>query len=611
VKLRADLAEDSKTTVYLNGMDETGKAELDSSSGFIFREWDVGHVDIEVSHPNYHSWTGRKSVRDGKNTLVVAKLEPLPGELIIYAKPEDATILLNNVDKGRVGKGPRVLSDVAAEEKLEVTARLDGYREQSQIIKLEAGSSRRVDFGSLVEKSGSLLVKLRADLVEDPETKVFLDDADETAKAVQHPDGWFFRERDVGGVAIEVSHPNYHSWTSPRSVSDGEKTLVEVVLKPKDAELRLEVSSKKTGRPLTGVVLWVDRKKVLDVQGAYKIPAEKHVNLQLSAKGHKPVTFPPKKYTANEKFKRKLELEQANPLVVGKNFTVESVDLSMIWVDAGTFKMGSPEGISRPRVVGFVELEPEIIGNEKGRDLDELEHMVTLGGFWLGKHEVTQGQWERLMGTSPSIFQGNNRPVEKVSWHDAVSFCKKVTQQESWLTSLPEGWSYQLPTEAQWEYACRCRRDDLPSGFPSQPFSFGTSLMKPMAGSLRQTPVPGAFGKLKANFNGKQPYGTVLQGPYLERTMDVGSYSGNRFGFHDMHGNVREWCQDWYGSYPKEKTINPGGPVEGPFRVVRGGSWNDSAVDVRSARRFKFKPDVIESTIGFRVSLRPHAGKSE
>ena len=239
----------------------------------------------------------------------------------------------------------------------------------------------------------------------------------------------------------------------------------------------------------------------------------------------------------------------------GKPFTIADLSMEMLWVKPGTFEMGSPS-------------------SEKDRDDDETPHAVTLTqGFYLGKHEVTQAQWEKVMGSNPSHFKGGDRPVEKVSWTDVTSFCNKLTASERTAGRLPAGMTYQLPTEAQWEYACR--------GGTKTPFSFGDELTSD-----------------QANIRG---------GP--RETTNVGQYAANPWGFHDMHGNVWEWCADRYGIYPTVAATDPVGPADGSSRVARGGSWSRTALSARSANRFRFEPAVSIITLGFRLSLRPPASK--
>ena len=236
----------------------------------------------------------------------------------------------------------------------------------------------------------------------------------------------------------------------------------------------------------------------------------------------------------------------------GDTFTVPDLSLEMLWVTPGTFDMGSPT-------------------SEAGRNSNETQHQVTLtNGFWLGKHEVTQAQWEQVMGSNPSNFKGANRPVETVSWNDAVEFCEKLTELERAAGRLSAGMTYQLPTEAQWEYACRAGTTTA--------YSWGNSITAS-----------------NANYSSSG----------IGQTRDVDQYAANAWGFHDMHGNAFEWCADWYGNYPTGAVRDPVGPADGSSRVGRGGSWYGTAYIARSALRGRFEPADGDGALGFRLSLRP------
>ena len=257
----------------------------------------------------------------------------------------------------------------------------------------------------------------------------------------------------------------------------------------------------------------------------------------------------------------KIDLEPAKEERIGKKpFTIPGLAMEMLWCKPGTFTMGSPK-------------------SEVGRDDDKTLHAVTLThGFWLGKHEVTQAQWQSIMGTTPSKFKGPNLPVETVSWDEAVSFCKKLTEREKKAGRLPAGWAYALPTEAQWEYACRAGTRTA--------YSFGN-----------------AITEKQANFKGTNDN--------IKKTTPVGSYGPNAWGFHDMHGNVWEWCSDWYGGYPKGAMTDPTGPAVGSLRVIRGGSWFIDARYLRSAFRSWCGPVFRFNFLGFRPSLRLVQGRAE
>jgi formylglycine-generating enzyme required for sulfatase activity len=232
------------------------------------------------------------------------------------------------------------------------------------------------------------------------------------------------------------------------------------------------------------------------------------------------------------------------------------------WCPAGKFLMGSPPD------------EPE-----RRPDEDQVEVTLTKG-FWMAKFETTQGHWKRVMGALPGpvtelLPAGDELPVGNVNFAEAEAFCAKLSEMGHKSGELPKDWEFRLPTEAQWEYACRAGTKTATS--------FGDSL------SCNQ-----------ANFKGK-PYNGGEPGPSLGRAAKVGSYPANAWGLHDMHGNTYEWCRDWY--HPKL----PGGidpdlhEATATSRVRRGGCWMDDGWACRSAFRLRFEPERRYDHIGFRV----------
>jgi formylglycine-generating enzyme required for sulfatase activity len=245
---------------------------------------------------------------------------------------------------------------------------------------------------------------------------------------------------------------------------------------------------------------------------------------------------------------------------------------NMVRINGGTFAMGSP-------------------ANEPGRrDNEGPQHYVTVSSFYMGKYEVTQREYQEVMGTNPSNFKGDNLPVEQVSWFDAVEYCNKRSQREGLTPAYTISGSgdnrtvtwnrsangYRLPTEAEWEYACRAGT--------TSPFSTGNNITTS-----------------QANYDGNYPYNNNAKGTYREKTTTVGSFAPNAWGLHDMHGNVREWCWDWFGNYASGSQTDPTGASSGSFRVSRGGGWNNSAQNVRSADRHGFTPSSRTYHPGFRV----------
>ena len=246
-----------------------------------------------------------------------------------------------------------------------------------------------------------------------------------------------------------------------------------------------------------------------------------------------------------------------------ENDIANSVDMRLRLIPAGEFMMGSPE-------------------DEKQRDPDEgpVHRVCITKPFYLGVYEVTQEQYKEVMGNNPSRFKGKKRPVDGVSWNDAVKFCKKL--------SAKEDRTYRLPTEAEWEYACRAGT--------TTSFAFGQTLSS----------------RTDANCHLDGTSGGSEKDPDLNKTASVGSYRPNPWGLYDMHGNLYELCQDRYEKdyYESSPTDNPTGPTSGSNRVLRGGSWRDFPAYCRSANRYKGSPNVGDFYLGFRVVLVP-AGEDE
>jgi formylglycine-generating enzyme required for sulfatase activity len=233
-------------------------------------------------------------------------------------------------------------------------------------------------------------------------------------------------------------------------------------------------------------------------------------------------------------------------------FRVQGISQRLRWINPGEFTMGSPE-------------------QEAERLDDEIQHEVILSqGFWLADTACTQALWEAVMGKNPSYFKGVENSVEQVSWDDAVAFINKLNDQIA-------GLNLRLPTEAEWEYACRAGT--------RTPFWFGDNI------STEQV-----------NYNGNYPYPGGEKGDYREKTMEVKALPCNGWGFYQMHGNVWEWCSDWYGEYPEGPATDPVGPESGEGRVLRGGSWSDVGRDARSAQRIDYTPDHRFNVIGFRLA---------
>jgi len=243
-------------------------------------------------------------------------------------------------------------------------------------------------------------------------------------------------------------------------------------------------------------------------------------------------------------------------------FTATQTVSGMVAIPAGTFLMGSNAPGGAP-YFGQPDQQPV--------------HQVTISSpFWMGQHEVTQSEYQALMGANPSYYPGASRPVETVSWQNARAYCAALTAQQA--GSLPAGFEYRLPTEAEWEYTCR-------AGTTTE-FHYGPDLFCNQARfAYSHSNPPASCGN---------PNGTV----------PVGSYAPNAFGLYDMHGNVWEWCLDSYAAYSSAAVTDPF-VTGGPNRVYRGGSWNGNSGICRSAVRDSYNSGYTDSYIGFRVVLAP------
>lgn len=238
--------------------------------------------------------------------------------------------------------------------------------------------------------------------------------------------------------------------------------------------------------------------------------------------------------------------EEKLPKTIPEELLTNSIGMTFVPIPEGTFLMGSPR-------------------NEPKRVDDEAQHRVTITKpFYLQTTEVTQGQWKKVMRDNSSCFKdcGDDCPVEQVSWNDAQEFIKRLNKMEN-------AGKYRLPTEAEWECACRAGSTTA--------FSSGD------------------------NVNSLRDYGWYLDNSE-RRTHPVGQKKPNAWGLYDTHGNVWEWCHDWYRDYPSGEVSDPKGPPTGDFRVLRGGSLYNNAWNIRSANRDRALPDLRGDRVGFRVA---------
>ncbi len=327
-------------------------------------------------------------------------------------------------------------------------------------------------------------------------------------------------------------------------LAEKEKEFAEKEIKRKDEVEALMAELKKDARKQRTEALKQDLRKYEKIIAS---PSVKGMNVEKSAWKALAVKYP--KEAAG------LSMGDTKTLQFRVNYggICNSVGMRFALIQAGTFSMGSPE-------------------KEKFRSSDEIRHRVTLKkSFYLQTTEVTQAQWVEIMGYNPSEFKAEemDRPVENVSWDDCQTFIEK-------LNKLEKTHKYRLPTEAEWEYACRAGRT---SAFSN-----------------------GVINEDGCGYDPNLDEVGWYCGNSGRRTHPVSQKMINAWGLYDMHGNVWEWCRDWYGKYPTDPVVDPEGERYGPKRVIRGGSCLNYAEKCRSAYRFSYPANVKRNNIGFRIA---------
>jgi len=345
---------------------------------------------------------------------------------------------------------------------------------------------------------------------------------------------------------VEVRKSGYDSWRTNVTIEAGRKTSLTAYLTPEKPKMaRLFVNPTPSDATI----------RILNIGPVYKRGMELDpgsYNVEVSKDGYETEKRWVELAAGEDKYES-FRLEKSTEIGGGPAFT-NSLGMKFVRIPAGTFMMGSPS-------------------NESGRGSDETQHRVTLTKhFYMQTTEVTQGQWRAVMGNNPSSFEncGDRCPVEYVSWNDCQEFIQKLNQKEG--TN-----KYRLPTEAEWEYACRAAT--------TTPFNTGNCL-----------------STTDANYDGNYPYTGCSKGQDRQKTIFVASFSPNAWGLYDMHGNVFEWCSDWNGDYPSSAVMDPDGPSIGTGRILRGGSWFNHAQACRCASRLGIVPPGYENqSFGFRL----------
>ena len=494
-------------------------------------------------------------VEDLSGERVEATLVVLPSGLTVRTQPAGARVLVNDVE---VGRSPVTIDASTGDGGYRVVVNHDGYRSVGRRIQVDLGEHEVLDFGELVGCSAAL--DFSVTFVDAPERDVarLMGDLEVELDGQQlQLDAAQLQVVPEGPHSVRLLHSVYTSELQSVVVTDREDQTLTYAMYPLPGRIEL-------GLPLgLEADVRVNGESVDVVDGEISVAVNQRVEVELSVKDY---------LTMMRRFELKpneqVEWDVAPVPIpgpeVGAGWLLPYDALRLAWIEAGQFSMGSPM-------------------REAGRLPNEgPQTQVRFSqGFWAGIYEVTQAQYFKVMEHNPASVAGASLPVDNVTWADAKRYCQLLTKQEKTAGRLPEGYIYRLPTEAEWEYLARADS--------ALPFSFGD----------RADTSDG-------NFQGVYPRDLEHESrvPDHYGSLPVGSYAPNAYGLHDAHGNVAEWTLDRYnGRLPGGSHVDLRPRAEGRRVVVRGGSWEDFTVRVRSAARAEIRADMTSNAIGFRVVL--------
>lgn len=531
--------------------------------------------DFEISAPGYApSVFPGVSLGSNKPTVLNADLVALPGTIRVLTEPAGAQILMQVGDEEPVERGatPLEITDVPVQTPIVFTAVHPLYKTRSLAYSLRPGQKESLDFGVLQRKVGKLVpqITLNGAKPTEGDLKKLSLKIDETLFTIK---GGIMENVPAGPIKIQVEHPDYLPWQANANMPEDQTLTFTANLEPRPARVSIVLPQAIAYEFFSDGVL------LSGTDNTFEVPAGTNRQLEVRIKDHLSVRAT-LNLGPNEKRDLPVVLKRIPPPETGKNYTVAYVDINMVWAPAGTFMMGTPLA------------EQGRLPNEGDSNNRQVEVTFTRG-FWVGQYEVTQVQYLYIMGNNPSEFKnrptdaGQVRPVERVSWHDAVAFAEQLTQIERAAGRIPDGYSYRLPTQAEWEYACRAGTNT--------PFHWGSEA-----------------NTSNGNFKGVYPrvIGSTNVDDGYSGTAPVGSYKPNAWGLYDMHGNVKEWCLDPYTErFPAGPLVDWAGESSGQqTRPIRGGGWDDLAIKTRAGARDRLAPSSRANSVGFRLVLAPDLG---
>ena len=515
-----------------------------------------GTYTVEVHKKDYQT---QAVVVDLNDEPVVLTINPKiqPAALRIRSTPEGARVMM----EGRyLGDTNLTLENLPTDQKISITLELEGYRSVTRELTLKPGTREPFDFGELQPQRGSIVPLITTGGKPIPPAlaealTIQLKDLKLPGTAQKIPD------ISVGTHLLTLLHPNYESLTQKITVEDGIDKEVFLELRPKPATIVIQLPAdtpkafysinNQSGAALTDnrVTISANAETRLAVMVEDYFIVSNQFNL-----------------SPNQSIEWHPDWKRIPAPVAPQNYKIPYVDIELVWIRPGRFLMGSPstEQASLPADGPITDV-------------------VLTDGYWIGRFEITQQQYAEIMQTNPSAFKGKNNPTDSVTWSNAVEFCTRLQSIEFRKGRIPAGYEYRLPTEAEWEYAARAGT--------ITPFSWGSTA-----------------DQSQGNFKGVYPrqfQSTVISKDDRFGTLSVGSFEPNAFGLYDVHGNVREWCLDYYNArLPGGDKTNWMQTMENPKRSYRGGSWKDLAHACRSgARGMGAKASTVSNSIGLRIVL--------
>lgn len=484
------------------------------------------------------------------------EMTALPSSLTVKSQPAGATVVVN----GRtMGVTPLELEGLPGDTVVRVAVEGTGVQRREREVLLEPGGHNEVDFGDLDLIMGVFRLKVLLEgrpAVGESEDGVRIRIGSREFSGTGRLD----ISLQEGEYELLVGHKDYLVDRQSIRISQAEATEQVVNLEARPCRLQIVVPEDKS------TVLTVDGEQASPRDGVYSVPAERPVVLKLYVRDYltltREVQFP-----ANADQTWVPELKRIQPPRDGADWIVPYLGIPFKWIEGGSYVMGSP-----------LE-EPLRLPNE-----GPLTRVRVSRGFWVGEFEIRQREFQRIMGENPSSFVGELRPVDSVTWTDAIRFCNRLNEIERQQGRLPSGYEYRLPNEAEWEYFARA----------------GTRTAFHFGDSADQT---------DGNFKGRYPprHGsTAIETEDRYGTVECGSFEPNAWGIFDCHGNVGEWTLNRHSDRLPGDSISSTATQSGDSRrVVRGGAWSDFAHRSRSAARDKASSSSVRDSLGFRLVLAP------